>query len=112
MILFAIGASLFTSHAVQYAGGVLGVNADVTLYEHPPRASITLRGLPIGGTLHGGASYDPDYRVHLDPDLQGKLRRLRVQVEAVAPSHDMQNVYVVVKLPFCLGRHNITLQRK
>ena len=102
---------LFGSKPLHYAGGVLGVAADVLLTRSPPRASITLRGVPVGGVLEGGASYDCDYRVHLDDDLQRRLSRLRVRVLSVAPSVDWQRVFVVVQLPLFLGRHNITLWR-
>jgi len=102
---------LLGSKPLHYSGGVLGVSAEVLLTRSPPRADITLRGLPVGGVMTGGASYDADYRVHLDDDLQRRLARLRVRILSVAPSPAMDRVFVVVQLPLFLGRHNITLQQ-
>jgi hypothetical protein len=102
---------LFRQPALHYAGGLLGVQADVNLSRDPPRADITLRGIPVGGTLTGGASYDGDYAVQLDADLQRRLRRLRVAVLSVTPSSTWDRVFVAVQLPLFLGRHNITLWR-
>jgi len=100
---------LLGNKQLHYNGGLLGVSADVVLTETPPRACITLRGVPVGGLLTGGATYDRDYNVQLDGDLERKLSRLRVSILSVKPSVDFHSVFVVVRLPFFLGRHNITL---
>ena len=104
--------ALVTGAPLHYAGGLLGVSADVTLFTRPARAAIQLQGIPIGGTLKGGASYDSNYKVSLDDDLARKLARLRVRVLHVTPSPEWDYVYVKIRLPLFLGTHTIALARK
>lgn len=100
---------LCLGNTLHYTGALLGVTADVTLLTRPSRADIRLRGIPVGGLLEGGASYDAEYRVDLDDDFERRLRRLRVKIISVTPSPAMDHVYVVVRLPFFLGTHTIAL---
>jgi hypothetical protein len=104
--------ALVTSAPLHYTGGLLGVSAHVTLFPRPARAVIQLQGIPVGGTLNGGASYDSDYKVSLDQDLARKLARLRVHVLCVTPSPEWDYVYVKIRLPLFLGTHTIALARK
>ena len=100
---------LCLGNTLHYTGALLGVTADVTLLTRPSRADIRLRGIPVGGSLQGGASYDAEYRVDLDDDFERRLRRLRVKILSVTPSPAMDHVYVVVRLPFFLGTRTIAL---
>ena len=101
--------AMATSRTTHYSGGLLGVKADVALHTDQQRVSIELRGIPIGGRIAGGASYDSNFNVVLDDDLQRRLNLLRVQIEGVAPSPAQDRVHVDVRLPLFLGRHRITL---
>ena len=112
MVLLCALLSVLLGAPLQYTGGLLGVSAEVTLFTKAARASIQLQGIPVGGTLKGGAKYDSDYKVSLDDDLEKRLSRLHVHVLNVAPSSDWYYVYVVVRLPLFLGTHTITLARK
>ena len=105
LLLHALGSTL------HYTGGLLGVSADVTLFTRQARAAIRLQGIPIGGVLEGGASYDSEYKVLLDEPLTARLRRLRVRVLSVTPSPAWDHVYVAIRLPLFLGKHTIVLAR-
>lgn len=94
---------------LHYSGSVLGVRADVELFRRPKRASIVLRGLPVGGRLQGGASYNDAYEVTLDAPLERTLNLLRVNLRSVVPSTNWDRVFVVIRLPLFLGVHNVTL---
>ena len=108
---WALLAHAGVAHTLRYTGGLLGVRADVTLYTTHARAAIRLRGIPVGGVLEGGASYDVNYNVSLDQSLTSRLRKLRVQVLAVAPSATWDRVYVTLRLPLFLGTRTIGLAR-
>lgn len=99
------------SSTLHYTGGLLGVSADVTLFTKQARATIRLQGVPIGGVLEGGASYDSHHKVLLDDQLTSRLKRLHVRVLAVTPSPAWDHVYVTVRLPLFLGTHTIGLAR-
>ena len=105
LLLYTSGSTL------HYTGGLLGVSADVTLFTQQSRAAIRLQGIPVGGVLEGGASYDADYKVMLDGPLTARLKRLRVRVVAVTPSPEWDHVYVTVRLPLFLGTHTIGLAK-
>ena len=60
---WALLAHAGAAHTLRYTGGLMGVRADVTLYTTHARAAIRLRGIPVGGVLEGGASYDANYNV-------------------------------------------------
>lgn len=110
LVLFASAVPI--AAPLRYTGGLLGVRADVLLYKQTRRAAITISGVPVGGTLSGGASYDNAFDVTLDHDLERSLQVLRVAVRSVKPSSSWDRVFVVVRLPLFLGRHNITLWRQ
>lgn len=97
-----------TSNAVHYSGGLLGVKANVKLTQTPPRAAITLRGLPVG-YLTGGAEYDSKFRVNLDDDFERRLRRFHVKILSVEPTVNHDRVFVTLRLPLFLGRRVVTL---
>ena len=109
LLFLSLGSTL--GRTLHYTGGLLGVNADVTLFTRQARAAIRLQGIPVGGVLEGGASYDSNYHVRLDEQLTTRLRRLHVRVLSVIPSPAWDHVYVTIRLPLFLGTHTIGLAR-
>lgn len=105
LLVQALGGTL------RYSGGLLGVNADVTLFTMQARAAIRLQGIPIGGLVEGGASFDTNYKVTLDDELTRRLRHLRVHIVSMLPTPSWDHVYVKIRLPFLLGTHTIGLAR-
>ena len=102
---------LHAGTTLRYSGGLLGVSADVVLVTDESRAAIRLRGVPIGGVIEGGATFDSEHQVVLDEALTMRLRRLRVRVLSVTPSDDLDFVYVRIRLPLFLGTHTISLAK-
>ena len=97
---------------LRYEGGLLGVKADVVLYRQQERALIRLKGLPIGGTINGVASFKSDgCSVELDHDLEKALRRRRVRIVGAGADEKYTSVWVLIQLPFGLGRHKLVLPR-
>lgn len=98
---------------VRYEGTLLGVHAIVFLHKREERAVITLRGLPLGGSISGTAVFEDDgVSVKLDPHLRRALKRRHVQIEGAGALYNDSEVWVLVKLPLGLGRHTISLRRK
>lgn len=98
---------------LHYEGGLLGVKAELKLYRHSEKAVITLKGVPLGGTITGVAWFDKDgFNVKLDNDLKKALGWRRVQIEGAGAFHDYSKVWVLLKLPLGLGRHTLSLARK
>ena len=93
-----------------FEGGLLGVHARVTLEEDKHRAIVTLRGIPVGGVLHGIAWFADDGSVILDPKLDRGMRLRLCSVHEVVATEDRTEVRVVVKLPL-FGRRALRLQR-
>ena len=113
LLVYALGNTLHHTlgNTLHYKGGLLGVRANVTLFTRQSRAAIRLQGLPVGGLVEGGASFDSEYKVLLDDQLTARLARLRVRVLDVIPSASWDHVYVTVRLPMFLGTHTIGLAR-
>lgn len=95
---------------LRYAGGMLGVSANVLLFVEEQRAVVRLRGVPIGGTIAGVAWFKSDgLGVELDSDLERALRRRCVLIASAGARKDLTSMWVKIRLPFGLGRHTLTL---
>jgi len=94
-----------------FTGGLLGVSAVATLYES--HATITLSGLPFGGSVKGDATFSNinefDGEVHINEPLLSALRRRHVSVLRVRASNPNELV-VVLSLPI-FGQQSIALSR-
>lgn len=97
---------------LKYNGALLGVKAELLLFRKQERAVVTLRGIPLGGKISGIARFDKDgFKVDLDPDLERQLHRRRVKIQGAGAFHDYSKVWVLIQLPFGLGRHTMSLAR-
>lgn len=97
---------------LRYEGALLGVKADLLLYRKSERAVVTLKGIPIGGSISGVARFDKDgFSVDLDRDLEAALRWRRVKIQGAGAFHDFSKVWVLIQLPLGLGRHTLSLDR-
>lgn len=98
---------------LKYKGGLLGVKAELLLFRKQERAVVTLKGIPLGGTISGIARFDKDgFNVDLDPELELALNRRRVKIEGAGAFHDYSKVWVLIQLPLGLGRHTLSLDRQ
>ena len=100
-------------HAEHFHGGLLGVTADVKLCLSSQRAHITLKGLPLGGTLAGTARFHngEGSDVQIDEPLRGALKRRLVKIVRAEFDRRKDVVFVTVTLPFLLGTHTLALNR-
>jgi len=97
---------------LRYAGGLLGVEADVLLFPAQERAVVRLRGIPVGGTISGVATFKSDGQsVDLDPELAQALRRRHVLIAAAGTTDNFSAAWVKIHLPLGLGHHTLELKR-
>ena len=115
-MLFLSSASLWHPPVAPttFTGGLLGVSAVATLYES--HATITLSGLPFGGSVKGDATFSninelthQDGEVRINEPLLSALRRRHVSVLRVRASNPNELV-VVLSLPI-FGQQSIALSR-
>ena len=98
---------------ITYHGSLLGVSAELMLFRKSERAVVTLKGIPLGGSISGVARFQKDgFNVDLDEDLKVALKRRRVKIEGAGAFHDYSKVWVLIQLPLGLGRHTLSLDRQ
>ncbi len=119
IMLFLSSVSLWqpplkTAVPTTFKGGLLGVSAVATLYQS--HATITLSGLPFGGSITGEAMFsnangltNQDGSVYIKEPLLGALRRRHVSVLNVRAVTSNELV-VVLSLPI-FGQQSIALVR-
>jgi len=94
-----------------YRGSLLGVSCECTLDSREGVASLSLRGVPIGGRLAGTARFSSDGEaVILDEKLDRALARRLTKVESVCYGQSDDVVRVSLSLPI-VGKRTITLYR-
>lgn len=104
---------LSTENPIYYEGGLLGVKAEVKLFQQTEHALIKLRGIPLGGEISGIAWFRKDnFDVALEPKLALALKRRHVSIEGAGAFHDYSKMWVLIRLPLGLGRHTVSLDRK
>ena len=91
-----------------YTGSLLGVRARVELHEDDGFATLTLRGLPVGGTLTGQARFASDGGVVVSDKLETALRRRYCSVEEV--NEEDGQLHVHLNLPV-FGRRIMRLDQ-
>ena len=95
-----------------FRGALLGVSAEVVLFRAEQRATISLRGIPVGGYVQGEAEFGADENdVVIHEPLKGVLSRRFVKI--LNAHHDVgsDTVHVLARLPLALGTHTIVLAR-
>lgn len=109
--LFLLGG-LWSAPPVLFSGGMLGVSADVWVWQRSERALVTLKGVPGSNAVCGGASYGPGSSIVLDDDLAQRLRQLHVRLLSATPSNSWDRLVVSVRLPLVPGCCRVTLWRR
>ena len=99
-----------------FAGGLLGVRAEVVLMRHAKKARITLSGIPMGGTVTGEASFSDAEATEsgslvVSEPLASVLHRRAVRLVSAAYDKASDTVKVTAKLPI-FGTRNIVLARR
>ena len=99
-----------------FRGGIYGVVASVALDLSTRHANVTLRGVPLGGTLSGQGWLAVERAnaysgvVVLDPDFRRRLQRRFVRVRSASYDPRESTVTVVVSVPV-FGITNLVLTR-
>ena len=93
-----------------YAGALLGVRARVRLIEAAEHAEVVLRGVPLGGTLRGRASFGDGGEPVLDAALARAMQRRCCGITAVALLDDGAILRIELALPL-FGRRALALKR-
>lgn len=98
-------------HVHRFRGSLLGVHADVSLDTDTQKASIDLRGIPLGGRLKGTARFSDGEGsdVVVDEPLKSALDRRLVRISSAAFDRVDGVVRVTIQLPFLLGKHTLEL---
>ena len=109
-ILLAYAWSRGAPSPVRYSGRRFGVSANVDLDMFSKIATVTLSGIPIGGSINGTATLDESGNPVLDDKLRDALARRGVSVDTVDMDSGSTSCRVVARLPFarCLS---ITLNK-
>jgi len=98
--------------AMKYDGKLLGVKASVILDPSSERAIVSLKGLPVGGSINGVAKFKQDGQsVEVDDDMDRALSRRGVSIVNAGAYNDYSYVWVRIKLPMGLGTHRMILPR-
>lgn len=95
----SFGGPLVTRAKETYAGGLLGVNARVTLDRQSGLAHVTLNGRPLLGTISGSAWIQRSGEIALDETLQTALSRRLCSVDSVYDDAFEKTLTIYINLP-------------
>lgn len=107
----AFSVSLSRHVPLKFEGSMLGVAAEIDLYEHHECADVSLKGFPVGGSVSGRAEFETDgWAVKIDDNLKAALSRRRVRIESVGMFRNEAKLWVMLVLPL-IGRRVMWLER-
>lgn len=109
--LLLLATSLARPSSSRFEGRLLGVRADVELFQNRQVAQLRLSGAPLGGTIAGTAFLKTDGSVELDEKLERALRRRRVVVKSVESNEAVDRLSIELVLPV-FGVRGIHLHSK